>query len=117
MLNFWALWCPYCLEEMPVFEKFYQEYKDHNFTIITVNIEDSHEKVKAFVESEKLTFPVLMDKEGKVASIYGARTLPASLFIDEEGKIVNARIGAVNYDLLKKLYENSYEKEGENYAD
>jgi peroxiredoxin len=93
-LNFWATWCPPCRIEMPSMEKLYNKFKDDNFTILAVDMQEDSETVKRFKESFKLSFPILLDEEGAVGAYYGVMGLPATYFIDREGFLYAAALGA-----------------------
>ncbi|MGL4849838.1 MAG: TlpA family protein disulfide reductase [Clostridium sp.] len=101
-INFWASWCPPCKEEMPYIEKLYKEY-GNDIVILTINVGENTEKVKKFVEEDKYTFPVLLDKDMKVSEEYGARYLPTSVLINEKGEIANYRNGAMDYQQMKEF--------------
>lgn len=100
-LNFWATWCPPCKAEMPEIEKLYQETKDSDLVIITVDIGESLDTVKPFVESNKYNFKVLLDPEQSVATKYNISSIPTSYFIDADGNIISKHIGGMNIDQMK----------------
>lgn len=95
-LNFWATWCPPCEEEMPDIQKF-SDVHGEEVTVLSVNFtkfEPNKEKIPEFVESHKLTFPILMDREGKVGeNLYQVISMPTSYMIDGEGVIREKRVG------------------------
>ena len=100
-LNFWATWCPPCKAEMPEIEKLYQETKDSDLVIITVDIGESLDTVKPFVESNKYNFKVLLDPDQSVATKYNISSIPTSYFIDADGNIISKHIGGMNIDQMK----------------
>lgn len=100
-LNFWATWCPPCKAEMPDIEKLYQETKDSDLVILAVNLGESKDLVSSFLEKNKYNFPVLLDTTQNVAEDYQIRSIPTSYFIDEEGYIRAAKIGAMDMDEMK----------------
>jgi peroxiredoxin len=93
-VNFWATWCPPCRAEMPSMEKLYQEFKDKDFVILAVNMQERRERVKAFMDELGLSFPVLLDTAGSVARKYGVRGLPATLLVGRDGNTISGAIGA-----------------------
>jgi peroxiredoxin len=111
-LNFWTTWCPACLVEMPSMEKLYQEFKDKDFIILAVDMQEDSETVKKFKAKFKLNFPILLDEEGIVASYYGVRAIPATYFIDRAGYLYAAAMGARDWAsedaflLIKHLLDN-----------
>jgi len=72
LLNFWATWCPPCLEEMPSMEGAFQRYKDKGFTVLAISSdEEGKTAVEPFVEKLGVTFPIMFDPDKAVSSIYG----------------------------------------------
>ncbi|EDP75663.1 TlpA disulfide reductase family protein [Hydrogenivirga sp. 128-5-R1-1] len=92
LLNFWATWCPPCREEMPLFVRMYEKYKDKGFEILAVSTDSSLEPVKKFVKEYRINFPVLYDDKN-VVSLYGIQGLPTSFLIDRDGVILKVRLG------------------------
>jgi peroxiredoxin len=92
-LNFWATWCPPCRREMPAMEKLYQKFKDQDFVMLAVDLQEKLEKVIKFMRDNKLNFPVLIDSEGKAGSKYGIRSIPTTFLVDKHGKIIGRAIG------------------------
>ena len=94
LLNFWASWCPPCKEEMPYIQKYYEERADKsNVEVITVNMtkheQGDIERVEKFIEEQKLTFPVLLDENGKIMNLYNIRAFPTTYIINEDGMIAD----------------------------
>ena len=93
LLNFWATWCPPCRLEMPSMERLYGEFRDKGLEIVAVNFMESGEQVRAFAEEQKLTYPMLLDKEAEIAGRYGVMRLPVSVLIGREGEVIAKAIG------------------------
>ena len=87
ILMFWTINGAYCSFELEGMRDKYSEVKKNNFEIIAINIKEESAKVKDFVLKEKLTFPVILDTDGKVAKMYSVRSLPVFLIINKEGQI------------------------------
>ncbi len=94
LVNFWATWCTYCRMQMPYIEQVYEEWSGEELVVLAINVGESSEDVASFVQSQGLTHPVLVDREGQVATRYGIPGLPVTFFIDREGLIQNFKIGA-----------------------
>jgi len=92
-LNFWASWCLPCRAEMPSMEKLYNKFKNSDFTILAVNLGESKDQVKAFKESYSVNFPILLDADSSVGSIYGAISIPTSYLIDRDGYMIGGALG------------------------
>ncbi|MFL0166213.1 TlpA family protein disulfide reductase [Candidatus Clostridium helianthi] len=100
-LNFWATWCPPCKAEMPEIEKLYQETKDSDLVIVSVEIGEPLNTVKSFIDSNKYNFKVLIDPDQSVATKYNITSIPTSYFIDKDGNIVSKHVGGMNIDQMK----------------
>lgn len=104
ILNFWATWCPPCKEEIPQMEKYYKnQAKNENVEILAVNLTKSDKDenyIADFVKTYDMTYPVLLDKEGKQQEKYEIVTIPTSYFIDTKGIIQKVAIGPVDHDLM-----------------
>jgi len=103
-INFWATWCPPCIEEMPTIQHFYEEHaNDENFVILSVNatdLESDIDSVKQFAKNHKINFPILLDEKGDVSITYEILTIPTSIIINEEGIVVEQIIGPVSEEML-----------------
>lgn len=94
LLNFWATWCPPCINEMPSMEQLQQKYKGRGFQVVAISLDkEPREKVAAFVARLKLTFPILLDPDGIVSEPYGANELPSTYILDPEGRVIAAAKG------------------------
>jgi peroxiredoxin len=95
MLNFWASWCDPCKLEMPFIQGIFEdeEFAGEELVVLTVNIGESAETARKFAENYRLSFPVLLDGDGEVASIYDVRGIPATFFVGENGIIEDMKIG------------------------
>jgi len=107
LLNFWATWCPPCKAEMPDLDAVYSEFgAARDFVIVGIDMEEPRETVQAFAESNRITFPLALDTDGKVSTQgYGVRTLPTSILIDREGRIVDSWNGQISRAALLKRLE------------
>ena len=98
ILNFWATWCAPCLEEMPAFEKLYRRYRSQMVTVLAVSLDKGDiSKVKGFVDTNNLTFPVLIDSDGVAEKLYPSFTIPFTYVIDKEGRVAARVDGAKNW--------------------
>jgi cytochrome c biogenesis protein CcmG, thiol:disulfide interchange protein DsbE len=89
VVNLWASWCPPCRAEMPAIQHVYEKYKGEGLVVLAVNAtsQDNIAAVDAFIAEHGLTFPVVMDTDGKVASLYHLSSLPTTFFIGRDGMI------------------------------
>lgn len=106
VLNFWATWCPPCEAEMPHMQEYYEKYKkEDNVEIVGVNLtfeRETVERVEQFLESYKITFPILLEPDATVASLYKIITIPSTFMIDTEGRIQKQIVGPLDLDTLRE---------------
>jgi peroxiredoxin len=93
VLNFWSTNCPPCVAEMGYFEVVGKQHPDE-LAILTVDIRESDSKVSDFFGDGERSFIAALDKAGEVASTYGIRYTPTTFFIDTEGNVPYAKVGA-----------------------
>jgi thiol-disulfide isomerase/thioredoxin len=105
LINFWATWCPPCIEEIPNFNKIYEKYKD-KIVIIGVLFEKDKDpnELKAFMEKYKMKFPVTVgDENFRMAKAFDdVQKVPESTLFDANGKFVEKYIGAIGVKALEK---------------
>lgn len=111
-LNFWATWCPPCRREMPSMERLYKQLKDRDFTMLAVDMQESEKRVRAFISEFSLSFPVLLDLNGDISSLYGIVGLPTTYIIDREGKIIGKAVGPRDWSSQesKQLFQSLLKK-------
>lgn len=90
LLDFWATWCVPCEAAMPHLQALHEKYADQGLTILAISMDgpETLASVGPFARRYGLTFPVLLDAETKVTSIYNPKSqAPLSVFIDREGRV------------------------------
>jgi peroxiredoxin len=97
-LNFFATWCGPCREEMPGMERLFRTHGDKGFVVLAVNLQETAKTVRPFVQELKLSFPAVLDAEGKVSREYGVRALPVSFLVGRDGNIVWRAIGGRDWE-------------------
>ena len=100
-LNFWASWCDPCKSEMPDIEKLYTETKDSDLVILAVNLGEDKATVKAFSDTNKYDFKILLDTDQSVGRQYSISAIPTSYFIDKEGNIISIVKGGLSLEKMK----------------
>jgi len=103
LLNFWATWCPPCLEEIPGFIEVQQDMENRGFQIIGVAV-DNEENIRAFADEMAMNYPILAGEMEAIelAQKYGNNigALPFSAIIDKNGKITHTIMGELSKDRL-----------------
>lgn len=87
LVNFWATWCKPCTTEMPAMQETYDKLRQQDFIVLAINELEDEAKVREHIKQYNHTFPVLLDRDNKVANQFGVFGLPVSVFIDEKGVV------------------------------
>ena len=114
-LNFWATWCSPCRAEMPDIQKLYEsaEAEEENALVVlgvaapNLENEKSEEEIKAFLEENGYTYPVLMDTTGEVFISYGVNAFPTTFMITREGEVFGYASGQLNEETMKSIVEQT----------
>lgn len=99
LVNFWATWCPPCLEEMPLIEAYAEKYKEE-LVVLAINAGEDAAVVRNFVANYDFNFNILLDPTNSAAKNYHVYGYPTTMFFDIEGNIQATHIGELNEDLL-----------------
>jgi len=94
ILTFWSIYCQPCRQEMPMMDSLYQKYRSEGLDVVGVNIDrDPLASVQNFVKENRLTFPILLDRERSAMRAYRGHFLPSTFLIDRSGIIVDKVVG------------------------
>jgi peroxiredoxin len=98
VINFFASWCDPCKREAPVLERLWREDRGEGLVVLGVDANDSRGDGRHFVQAHRLTYPVVFDQNGHIASDrYAVANLPVTYVLNRKGRIVGGEIlGAVN---------------------
>jgi thiol-disulfide isomerase/thioredoxin len=102
ILDFWATWCGPCVKALPTINEVANAYKAKGVVFYAVNVGEDAETVSAFLKELQLNIPVLLDKEEKVAALYGAEGIPQTVLIGKDGIVQVVHVG-LSPDLKEKL--------------
>lgn len=97
VLNFWATWCPPCVEETPSLEKFSEQMRDPGVQVIGVSVDEDPGAIQKFVADFHVTFPVARDPHQSLAARYGTFKFPESYILDRQGRLAEKIIGAIDW--------------------
>jgi len=106
IINFWATWCPPCVEEIPSLNRLKHKMAGLPFELISINYAEDKKTILEFMDMVKVEFPVLLDQDGDFAKKWNVITYPSTFVIDKNGKIqygVNAAIEWDNPELIEKI--------------
>ena len=103
ILNSWATWCPYCVNELPAFVSLQEEFGDE-ILVVAINRKESPERSRAYLDSlgiaSELTF--LLDPEDLFYRDAGGFGMPVTLFVDGDGNTVTTKRGALTLEQMRE---------------
>lgn len=95
VVNYWATWCPPCLEEMPELVHFHERHKEKDAVVLGVNMEDiPAAELKRFVEENMVTYPILRSRSGMTA-LGPIPGLPTTYLVAPDGSVTASKLGAL----------------------
>jgi peroxiredoxin len=109
VLNFWATWCPPCVEEMPSLVQLEQRMGNKGITVVGVSVDADADAYHKFLKDYKVDFTTVRDPDQKSNHLYGTFKFPETYIIDRNGIVQRKFIGAVDWsspeivDFLTKL--------------
>lgn len=102
LLNFWASWCGPCELEAPDLKRMYDKYKDQiDFYAVNMTESDRMDNIQSFVKHFGLTFPILLDTDGRVGELYRISGIPMTFLVDKNG-IIRDGFSIMHPDELEK---------------
>lgn len=118
-LNFWATWCGPCQREIPDIEALYKDRGENEGDLVVLGVANpktdsrpnnsdvSEADVKAFIDEQGITYPVLMDTTGEMFSGYRIRSFPTTFMIDKDGNIFGYISGMLTPDMMDGIVEQT----------
>lgn len=103
VLNFWATWCPPCVEEMPSLQRLEDTLADEGLAVIAVSVDERYDDIAPFVEEHGLRFLVLHDLGKRVSRRYEVFQFPETWLIGRDGRLVSRVIGARDWSAPASL--------------
>ncbi len=108
LIDFWASWCGPCRKENPHVVKLYEKYKEDGFEILGVSLDNSKAKWEQAIAKDQLTWPQVSDLKGwknEVAQMYSVKSIPHTVLLDNEGKILAHKLrGPALDNALKEIF-------------
>lgn len=106
VLNFWATWCPPCVQEMPSLDEMQQRLKDKGLVVLAVSVDRNEKSYQEFLRRLPVSFVTARDPEANISSEYGTYKYPETYVIDSKGKVVAKYINFQNWtsaEILQQL--------------
>jgi peroxiredoxin len=97
VLNFWATWCPPCIQELPSLDEFQRELANQGVVVLGVSVDKDEKAYKRFLDRAKVSFVTARDPENKINAQYGTFKYPESYIINRDGKVVMKIINATDW--------------------
>ncbi len=106
LIDFWATWCPPCVEEMPNIVETYKKYHDMGFEIIGISLDQNEKRFLRFIEDNDMTWRQFYDGNGgnnELARRYSIDSIPSTFLLDANGKIIAKNLrGAALENAIKE---------------
>jgi thiol-disulfide isomerase/thioredoxin len=93
IVNFWASWCAECRPEMPVLERLHRELSSRGLVILGVNAREGRDAIRRYATDLGLSFPLVLDPDGKINVLYGVVGLPATFLVGRDGRSIAFAVG------------------------
>mgnify|MGYP001814320525 CR=1 FL=1 len=106
IVNFWATWCPPCIEEIPSLNRLKKKMAGVPFELISINYAEDSKTIVEFMKQVNVEFPVLLDQNGEFAKQWNVISYPSTFIIDSKGIIqygVNAAIEWDDPEVIQKI--------------
>jgi len=100
-LRFWSLKNPFVETDLNNLQEAHDKFAEQDFIVVAVNVEDNKEEVVQFVNKLAISFPVLLDPDGKVADQYQITGFPTGFLLDKSGIVDSSTIGELTADVLE----------------
>lgn len=103
VVNYWATWCPPCLEEIPELVHFHDTHKDKDAVVIAINMEENdRQSLLAFVDDYMISYPVVImsDDMPLLGEVPG---LPTTYLLDPDGKTAAVQVGQITQEMIESF--------------
>ena len=97
VLNFWATWCPPCVEETPSLEAFSEKAKSLGVAVVGASVDQDPAALAAFISKYHLTYPIARDPSRALATRYGTLQFPETYIIDRHGRLAEKIISNTDW--------------------
>ena len=97
VLNFWATWCPPCIEELPSLNQFQRQFANSGVVVLGISVDKDEKVYRDFLAKARVSFLTARDPENKINAEYGTLKFPETYIIDAHGKVVRKIISNTDW--------------------
>ena len=97
VLNFWATWCPPCVEEMPSLNRFARILASRGVVVVAVSVDDDEQALRRFAADHQLEMIILRDPGRQVATLYQTYMYPETYILDRQGRLLRKLVGPADW--------------------
>jgi thiol-disulfide isomerase/thioredoxin len=105
LVNLWASWCPPCREEAPALEDFYEANRDHDVTVLGINVQDNTDDAQGFVDEFHSTYPQLRSVGDERLEAFGSGGVPENYLVDPKGDLALIWRGPIDQEIIENSIE------------
>ncbi|MCP4166404.1 MAG: redoxin domain-containing protein [Chloroflexi bacterium] len=106
VLSFWTTWCPYCRRQTPILVEGNRRYAEQGIRFVGINVKEDLATVEPYLAEHGITYPIALDEDGKIASLYKVRGYPTTYFLDASGVVVAQQAGALTKAQLDRRLQS-----------
>jgi peroxiredoxin len=98
VLNFWATWCPPCVEETPSLVQFAEKMREHGVVVLSVSVDENQSALEDFIQKYHIPYPVGRDPNRSIAARYGTFLFPETYILDRRGLVAEKLANSADWD-------------------
>ncbi len=97
VLNFWATWCPPCIDEMPSLSQLHDQMNEQGVVVLGISVDEDPAVYQSFVANHGISFLTARDPAAKISADYGTFRYPETYIITADGKVAQKLVGPANW--------------------